>query len=124
MHDHFELLQIIVAVIRGKWTKYSIDWWNLLDWLMIALYTTGMLLKTGEGLGFQITSKLLLVVTFTALCTRLLHFTCMTEFLGRKLVINRKMVCTLFTILRITMDQSQNIVLKLFLLFKIHMSFH
>ncbi|XP_076086026.1 transient receptor potential cation channel subfamily M member 3-like [Mytilus galloprovincialis] len=87
-----ETNQIIVAVIRGKWTNYSIDWWNLLDWLMIALYTTGMLLKTGEGSGFQITSKLLLVVTFTALCTRLLHFTCMTEFLGRKLVINRKMI--------------------------------
>ncbi|XP_063408793.1 uncharacterized protein LOC134692272 [Mytilus trossulus] len=87
-----ETNQIIVAVIRDKWTNYSIDWWNLLDWLMIALYTTGMLLKTGEGTGFQITSKLLLVVTFTALCTRLLHFTCMTEFLGRKLVINRKMI--------------------------------
>ncbi|CAG2225437.1 TRPM3 [Mytilus edulis] len=87
-----ETNQIIVAVIRGKWTTYSIDWWNLLDWLMITLYTTGMLLKTGEGTGFQITSKLILIVTFTALCTRLLHFTCMTEFLGRKLVINRKMI--------------------------------
>ncbi|CAG2256788.1 unnamed protein product [Mytilus edulis] len=87
-----ETNQIIVAVIRGKWKKYSIDWWNLLDWLMIALYTTGMILKTGEGSGFQITSKLFLVVTFTALCTRLLHLTCMTEFLGRKMVINRKMI--------------------------------
>ncbi|VDI79732.1 Hypothetical predicted protein, partial [Mytilus galloprovincialis] len=87
-----ETNQIIVAVIRGKWNDYSIDWWNLLDWLMIALYTTGMILKTGEGSGFQITSKLFLVVTFTALCTRLLHLTCMTEFLGRKMVINRKMI--------------------------------
>ncbi|XP_052082922.1 transient receptor potential cation channel subfamily M member 3-like [Mytilus californianus] len=87
-----ETNQIIVAVIRGKWKSYSIDWWNLLDWLMITLFTTGMLLKTGEGSGFQITSKLFLVVTFTALCTRLLHLTCMTEFLGRKLVINRKMI--------------------------------
>ncbi|CAC5385201.1 TRPM3 [Mytilus coruscus] len=63
-----ETNQIIVAVIRG------------------------MLLKTGEVSGFQITSKLFLVVTFTALCTRLLHLTCMTEFLERKLVINRKMI--------------------------------
>lgn len=89
----WHLFQVIVAFIRGKWTSYSIDWWNLLDWLLITVYTTGMLLKFPEGPGYRTTSKLLLISAFMALCTRLLHLACMTEFLGRKLVINRKMVC-------------------------------
>ncbi|CAC5426523.1 unnamed protein product [Mytilus coruscus] len=87
-----EIKQVIVAFIRGKWKSYSIDCWNLLDWMLIAVYTAGMLLKFLEGSGFQMASKLLLVAAFMALCTKLLHLSYMTEFLGRKLIINRKMI--------------------------------
>lgn len=64
-----------------------------MDWTLIVVYATGMLLKFHEGSGFQTTSKILLVAEFMALCTRILHLCCMTEFLGPKLVVIRKMVC-------------------------------
>lgn len=60
--------------------------------MLITVYAIGMLLKFQEGSGFQTTSKILLVAEFMALCTRILHLCCMTEFLGPKLVVIRKMV--------------------------------
>ncbi|XP_063404322.1 transient receptor potential cation channel subfamily M member 2-like [Mytilus trossulus] len=84
-----EAKQVTVAIIRGK---FVIDWWDILDWTLIVVYATGMLLKFHEGSGFQTTSKVLLVAEFMALCTRILHLCCMTEFLGPKLVVIRKMV--------------------------------
>ncbi|CAG2218205.1 TRPM2 [Mytilus edulis] len=84
-----ETKQVIIAIIRGK---FVIDWWDILDWTLITVYAIGMLLKFQEGSGFQTTSKILLVAEFMALCTRILHLCCMTEFLGPKLVVIRKMV--------------------------------
>lgn len=67
--------------------------WNVSDWLFIMGYATGMILRAGEGIGFQTASKCLLVVAFMLLCIRILNLCCMTEFLGPKLVIIKKMVC-------------------------------
>lgn len=51
-----------------------------------------MLLRAGEGSACLTTSKCLLVAVFMLLCIRLMNICCMTQFLGPKLVIIRKMV--------------------------------
>lgn len=74
---------------------YATDKWNILDWLFIMVYTIGMVLRICEGTGFRISSKCLLVMAFMFLCIRMLNLCCMTEFLGPKLVIIKRMVCRL-----------------------------
>lgn len=86
-----ESKQQIVAIIRNKWKCYVADWWNRLDWISILVYATGMLLKIGERQNQQETSKVFLVVAFMLLCIRILHLFCMSEILGPKLVMIRKM---------------------------------
>ncbi|CAC5385236.1 MIB [Mytilus coruscus] len=87
-----EIKQVIVAFLRGQLKSYASDWWNTLDWLFNIAYTLGMILRTGEGSGFRNTSKCLLLLAFMILCVRILNICCMTEFLGPKLVIIRKMI--------------------------------
>ncbi|XP_052082917.1 uncharacterized protein LOC127720378 [Mytilus californianus] len=87
-----EIKQVIVAFLRGQLKSYASDWWNTLDWLFNIAYMLGMLLRAGEGSGFRNTSKCLLLLAFMILCVRILNICCMTEFLGPKLVIIRKMI--------------------------------
>ncbi|CAC5385227.1 TRPM2 [Mytilus coruscus] len=87
-----EIKQVIVAFLRGQLKSYASDWWNTLHWLFNISYTLGMILRAGAGSGFQNTSKCLLLLAFTILCVRILNICCMTEFLGPKLVIIRKMI--------------------------------
>ncbi|VDH96910.1 Hypothetical predicted protein [Mytilus galloprovincialis] len=87
-----EIKQVTVAILRGKIKRYTTDMWNVSDWLFIMGYATGMILRAGEGIGFQTASKCLLVVAFMLLCIRILNLCCMTEFLGPKLVIIKKMI--------------------------------
>ncbi|CAG2190876.1 TRPM2 [Mytilus edulis] len=87
-----EIKQVIVAFLRGQLKSYASDWWNTLDWLFNISYTLGMLLRAGYGSGFQNTSKCLLLLAFMILCIRILNICCMTEFLGPKLIIIRKMI--------------------------------
>ncbi|CAC5385200.1 TRPM2 [Mytilus coruscus] len=90
--ENINLLTVIVALIREQLKNYAKDWWNILDWLFVVGYTSGMLVRAGEGSGFQGTSKCLLLAAFMLLCIRTLNLCCMTEFLGPKLVIIRKMI--------------------------------
>ncbi|CAG2256782.1 TRPM2 [Mytilus edulis] len=87
-----EIKQVIVAFLRGQLKSYAKDWWNTLDWLFNISYTLGMLLRAGNDSGFQNTSKCLLLLAFMILCVRILNICCMTEFLGPKLIIIRKML--------------------------------
>ncbi|XP_063408792.1 transient receptor potential cation channel subfamily M member 2-like [Mytilus trossulus] len=87
-----EIKQVIVAFLRGQLKSYASDWWNTLDWLFNISYTLGMLLRAGGGSGFLNTSKCLLLLAFMILCVRILNICCMTEFLGPKLIIIRKMI--------------------------------
>ncbi|VDI52823.1 Hypothetical predicted protein, partial [Mytilus galloprovincialis] len=87
-----EIKQVIVAFLRGQLKSYAKDWWNTLDWLFNISYTLGMLLRAGNDSGFQNTSKCLLLLAFMILCVRILNICCMTEFLGPKLIIIRKMI--------------------------------
>ncbi|XP_052083007.1 transient receptor potential cation channel subfamily M member-like 2 isoform X1 [Mytilus californianus] len=86
-----ETKQHIVSIIRNKWKSYANDWWNRLDWLSILVYTLGMCLKFGERRIQQDASKVSLVVAFILLCIRILNLFCMSEILGPKLVMIRKM---------------------------------
>ncbi|XP_063408848.1 transient receptor potential cation channel subfamily M member 2-like [Mytilus trossulus] len=86
-----ETKQHIVSIIRRKWKSYISDWWNRLDWCSIFIYTVGMCLKLGENQIYQDASKVLLVVAFILLCIRILNLFCMSEILGPKLVMIRKM---------------------------------
>ncbi|XP_071146987.1 transient receptor potential cation channel subfamily M member 2-like [Mytilus edulis] len=87
-----EIKQIVVALMRKQKKNYASDWWNILDWLFIVGYTSGMLVRAGTESGFKNASKCLLLLTFMLLCIRVLNLCCMTEFLGPKLVIIRKMI--------------------------------
>lgn len=96
MHPHEcdNLFQHIVSIIRRKWKSYASDWWNRLDWLSMAVYTCGMLLKLGEGSHVRNASKILLVAAFILLSIRIINLCCMSSILGPKLVMIRKMVCS------------------------------
>lgn len=92
------LFKVIIAIKRKKWKSYTSDWYNRIDWMVIIGYTFGMILRSGEGSSFRITSKCLLLIAFMLLCIRVLIFCCMTSFLGPKLVIIQKLVCIIIII--------------------------
>lgn len=67
--------------------------WNLLDWALMFTYASGMSLKLfGVNVISLDAPKVLLVITFILLSIRTLHMFSISEFLGPKLVIIRKMV--------------------------------
>lgn len=87
------MFKVFVAFIRRNGKSYAQYKWNFVDWLLIILYTSGMLLKAVKGSSSQMASKVLLVAALMAICTRILNLCFMTEFLGPKLVIIQRMVC-------------------------------
>ncbi|XP_052082915.1 uncharacterized protein LOC127720376 isoform X2 [Mytilus californianus] len=86
-----ETKQLVVSMIRTKWKSYASDCWNLLDWLSIIVYASGMLLKLCQGPRCRDASKVLLVAAFIFLSIRILNLFCMSAMLGPKLVMIRKM---------------------------------
>lgn len=56
-----------------------------------------MCLKFGDKRIYQDASKVSLVIAFILLCIRILNLFCMSEILGPKLVMIRKMVCIILS---------------------------
>ncbi|CAC5421436.1 unnamed protein product [Mytilus coruscus] len=94
-----EIKQAIVSAIRHRFKRYMSNVWNLLDWVVIFVYASGMFLKFGDD-GTQVDStKILLVLTFILLSIRILNMFSISEYLGPKLVIIQKMFKDTFVFL-------------------------
>ncbi|XP_061186810.1 transient receptor potential cation channel subfamily M member 2-like [Saccostrea echinata] len=96
-----ETKQVFIAIWRKKFTAYIRDPWNILDWLSMITFTCGMLLKLGNGLHYYNASKILLVLAFIILSIRVFNLFCISELLGPKLVIIRKMFIDTFAFMAI-----------------------
>ncbi|XP_056004039.1 transient receptor potential cation channel subfamily M member-like 2 isoform X2 [Ostrea edulis] len=96
-----ETKQIIIAIMRGKIGSYLSNWWNRLDWLTMTVYLSGMLTKLGSGQAYHNASKILLVLTFILMCVRFLNSLTISEIVGPKLVMVRKMFLDTFAFLAI-----------------------
>ncbi|VDI72971.1 Hypothetical predicted protein [Mytilus galloprovincialis] len=86
-----EIKQAFVSALRKRFKNYLKDSWNRLDWTLMTMYASGMILKFGDDKAYQDASQILLVVTFILLSIRILHMFSMSKFLGPKLVIIHKM---------------------------------
>jgi hypothetical protein len=85
-------MQILISIRRKRIGSYLGDWWNRLDWLTMTMYLGGMLTKLGSGDSFHNASKILLVLTFILMCVRFVNSLTISEIIGAKLVMIRKMV--------------------------------
>ncbi|XP_061170920.1 uncharacterized protein LOC133180401 [Saccostrea echinata] len=96
-----ESKQIVISLRRRKFREYVNDWWNRLDWMLMGVYLGGMLLKLGEGEKYHNASKTLLVLTFILMCIRSLNMLMISEIIGAKLVMIKKMFMDTFAFLTI-----------------------
>ncbi|XP_062594126.1 uncharacterized protein LOC134255618 [Saccostrea cucullata] len=87
-----ESKQIAISLRRKRFKEYVNDWWNRLDWMSMGAYLGGMLLKLGEGEVFRTASKTFFVLTFILMCIRSLNMLMISEIIGAKLVMIKKMV--------------------------------
>ncbi|XP_061170919.1 uncharacterized protein LOC133180400 [Saccostrea echinata] len=97
-----EIKQIVIAVKRKKGKTYITDWTNYLEWSIMVFYLCGMLVKCGNGDTYRIAEKCLLVLSFILMCIRFLNLLIISEIIGAKLVIIRKMFVDTFAFLMIT----------------------
>ncbi|XP_062602906.1 transient receptor potential cation channel subfamily M member 2-like [Saccostrea cucullata] len=96
-----EVKQIVIAVIRKKFNAYITDWTNYLEWGLMIVYVCGMLFKLGDGKPYRQAEKVLLVLSFILICVRFLNLLIISEIIGAKLVIIRKMFMDTFAFLMI-----------------------
>jgi hypothetical protein len=85
-------IQIIVSIRRGSLLVYITDSWNLLEWLTLAVYLSGMLTKLGSGQTYRDASKTLLTLTFMLMCGGFLKPLTLSDGIGAKLVMIKTMV--------------------------------
>jgi hypothetical protein len=85
-------IQIAISIKRGKLCDYLKDWRNRLDWLTMVVYLCGMLVKLGNTGAAQNASKLLLVLTYILMSVRFLNLLMISEIIGEKLVMIKRMV--------------------------------
>ncbi|XP_056004040.1 uncharacterized protein LOC125661033 isoform X1 [Ostrea edulis] len=95
-----ETKQVIISIRRGKIGSYLRDWWNRLDWLTLIVYCCGMLTKLG-GTNHN-ACKTLLVLAFILMCARFLNLLMISEIIGAKLVMIKRMFVDTFAFLAIT----------------------
>ncbi|XP_062612931.1 transient receptor potential cation channel subfamily M member 5-like [Saccostrea cucullata] len=67
----------------------------------MVVYTVGMLLKLGDEKGFRDASKMVLVLTFILLCIRSLNTLMISEIVGTKLIMIKRMFLDTFAFLTI-----------------------
>ncbi|XP_062570594.1 transient receptor potential cation channel subfamily M member 2-like [Saccostrea cucullata] len=96
-----ESKQIAISLRRKRFKEYVNDWWNRLDWMSMGAYLGGMLLKLGEGEVFRTASKTFFVLTFILMCIRSLNMLMISEIIGAKLVMIKKMFMDTFAFLTI-----------------------
>ncbi|XP_071179857.1 uncharacterized protein [Mytilus edulis] len=90
-----EIKQAFVSARRKRFKRYICNVWNLLDWAVMVVYASGMSLIFSN----IVWSNILLVLTFILLSIRIINMFSISEYLGPKLVIIKKMFKDTFVFL-------------------------